>query len=64
MGSARAGFQGRIKMGFRADGRVTAVDLYIVQENGPNDGFNDWRRRPRPSRWSISRWRCASAACP
>jgi CO/xanthine dehydrogenase Mo-binding subunit len=42
MGSARAGFQGRIKMGFAADGRVTAVDLYIVQENGPNQGFNDW----------------------
>jgi CO/xanthine dehydrogenase Mo-binding subunit len=42
MGSARAGFQGRIKMGFAADGRVTAADLYIVQENGPNSGFNDW----------------------
>jgi xanthine dehydrogenase molybdenum-binding subunit len=42
MGSARAGFQGRVKMGFGADGRITAVDLYIVQENGPNTGFNDF----------------------
>ena len=42
IGSARAGFQGRIKIGFRADGCVTAVDLYIVQENGPNSGFGDW----------------------
>ena len=42
IGSARAGFQGRIKMGFREDGRITAIDLYIVQENGPNTGFNDW----------------------
>ena len=42
VGSARAGFQGRIKIGFRADGRVTAIDLYIVQENGPSTGFNDW----------------------
>jgi CO/xanthine dehydrogenase Mo-binding subunit len=42
IGSARPGFQGRIKMGFAADGRVTAMDLYIVQENGPNTGFNDW----------------------
>jgi len=42
MGSARPGFQGRIRLGFRADGRVTAADLYIVQENGPNTGFNDW----------------------
>jgi xanthine dehydrogenase molybdenum-binding subunit len=43
VGSARSGFQGRIKIGFRPDGRVTAVDLYIVQEGGPNTGFNDWR---------------------
>ncbi len=42
LGSARPGFQGRIKMGFREDGRITAVDLYIVQENGPNSGFGDW----------------------
>ncbi len=42
IGSARAGFQGRIKMGFRADGKVTAVDLYIIQENGPNSGFGDY----------------------
>ena len=42
IGSARAGFQGRIKIGFRADGRVTAIDLYLVQENGPNTGFTDW----------------------
>ena len=42
MGSARPSFQGRIRLSFRADGRVTAADLYIVQENGPNTGFNDW----------------------
>jgi len=42
IGRARAGFQGRIRMGFREDGKVTAVDLYIVQENGPNSGFSDW----------------------
>lgn len=43
LGSARPGFQGRVRMGFREDGRLAAVDLYIVQENGPNSGFNDWR---------------------
>ena len=42
IGSARPGFQGRIKIGFRADGRITAVDLYIVQENGPHSGFSDY----------------------
>lgn len=42
VGSARPGFQGRIKMGFRADGRLLACDLYIVQESGPNAGGGDW----------------------
>lgn len=41
LGSARCGFQGRLRMGFRADGRLTATDLYIVQDNGPNSGFGD-----------------------
>ena len=42
IGSARHGFQGRIRMGFRNDGKLTAVDLFIVQENGPNAGFSDY----------------------
>ncbi len=42
IGSARPGFQGRIRLGFAADGKVTAVDLYIVQDNGPNTGFPDF----------------------
>jgi len=42
VGSARPGFQGRIKMGFRKDGRMLAADLYIVQENGPDVGMNDY----------------------
>ena len=41
-GSARAGFQGRIRMGFGEDGRVVAADLYIVQQNGPKTGFPDY----------------------
>jgi len=35
MGRARAGFQAQAKMGFRKDGRLVALDLYIVQDNGP-----------------------------
>jgi xanthine dehydrogenase molybdenum-binding subunit len=42
VGSARPGFQGRIRMGFASDGRITAVDLYIVQDNGANEGGGDW----------------------
>ena len=36
IGSARVGFQGWVKAGFTAEGRVSAVDLYIVQDLGPN----------------------------
>jgi CO/xanthine dehydrogenase Mo-binding subunit len=36
VGSARVGFQGWIKVGFAADGRVTATDLFIVEDLGPN----------------------------
>ncbi len=35
IGRARCGFQARVKMGWRADGRLTALDLFIVQDNGP-----------------------------
>jgi CO/xanthine dehydrogenase Mo-binding subunit len=42
IGNARTGFQGRIKIGFDKTGRVTAADMYVVQENGPTTGFPDW----------------------
>ena len=42
MGSNRAGFQGRTKIGFAEDGRIIAVDMYVVQSNGPNTGFWDY----------------------
>ena len=42
LGSSRPGFQGRIKIGFREDGRVTGLDVYIVQQNGAHDGFPDY----------------------
>ncbi len=35
MGRARPGFQAQAKMGFRDDGRLVALDLYIIQDNGP-----------------------------
>jgi xanthine dehydrogenase molybdenum-binding subunit len=34
-GRARAGLQGWVKMGFRQDGKVLAVDLLLIQDNGP-----------------------------
>jgi xanthine dehydrogenase molybdenum-binding subunit len=43
LGCCRPGFQGRVRMGFREDGRMLAMDLYIVQANGPYSGFGDFR---------------------
>lgn len=40
-GRCRTGFQGRAKIGFRKDGKITGVDLFIVQSNGPYQGFGD-----------------------
>jgi CO/xanthine dehydrogenase Mo-binding subunit len=43
IGVARPTFQGWVRMGFAENGRVTAADLYIVQENGPDIGAGDFR---------------------
>ena len=40
--AARSGLQNYVKIGFRADGRITAVDLYVVQDEGPFDAFIDF----------------------
>ncbi len=41
IGSARGSFQGRVRLGFSADGAVTAVDFSVVQDGGANGGFGD-----------------------
>ncbi len=42
-GRARPGFQAQARIGFRVDGRVTALDLYIIQDNGPyGREWDDW----------------------
>ncbi len=60
IGHARNGFQGRVKLGFGADGRLLAADLYIVQESGAYNGFWDFRNaadalsvvyQPESMRW-------------
>jgi CO/xanthine dehydrogenase Mo-binding subunit len=43
LGSARHGFQGSIRIGFAADGRITALDVYLVQDQGGVFGFQDYR---------------------
>ena len=43
IGRARTNMAGRVKMGFRKDGRITALDLFIVQDNGPYGPMGDHR---------------------
>ena len=42
IGRARPGIQGRIKIGCRRDGRVTAIDMYLVQDGGPYGRAGDY----------------------
>ena len=42
-GRARTSMVGRAKMGFAKDGRITALDLFIVQDGGPYGPMGDHR---------------------
>ena len=42
IGRGRPGFQAWAKMGFRNDGRITGIDLYIVQDHGPYGRSSDY----------------------
>jgi xanthine dehydrogenase molybdenum-binding subunit len=41
IGRARPGFQGRMKVGFAKNGRVTALDMFVICNNGPYDQVSD-----------------------
>ena len=43
IGRARPGIIARVKMGFRKDGRITAIDMYTICDNGPYDAQGDAR---------------------
>jgi CO/xanthine dehydrogenase Mo-binding subunit len=43
IGRARTNMTGRVKVGFRKDGRITAMDLYIVQDSGAYGPMGDHR---------------------
>ncbi len=42
-GRARTNMTGRVRIGLRKDGRITALDLFIVQDNGPYGPMGDHR---------------------
>jgi xanthine dehydrogenase molybdenum-binding subunit len=41
IGRARPGFHGRMKVGFSKEGRITALDMFVVVDNGPYDMVGD-----------------------
>jgi CO/xanthine dehydrogenase Mo-binding subunit len=43
IGRARTNMVGRARLGVRKDGRITALDLFIVQDNGPYGPMGDHR---------------------
>ena len=43
IGRARQGIHSRIKVGFKKDGKITAIDLYTVGDNGAYDAQGDFR---------------------
>jgi CO/xanthine dehydrogenase Mo-binding subunit len=43
IGHARTNMTGRARVGFRQDGRITALDLFIVQDNGARGARGDHR---------------------
>src|SRR5262245_28415600 len=60
IGRARTGMVGRARAGFARDGRITALDLFIVEDNGPYGPMNDHRSagnaasliwQPQAMRW-------------
>ena len=42
IGRARAGMVMRVRMGFRKDGRMVALDMFVVQANGPYGRGGDY----------------------
>ena len=43
IGRARPGILARVKLGLRKDGRITAIDMYAICDNGPYDAQGDGR---------------------
>jgi CO/xanthine dehydrogenase Mo-binding subunit len=41
IGGIRPAVHGRVKAGFSKDGRITALDMFVIGENGPYDGQGD-----------------------
>ena len=64
LGRARPGIQARVRIGFRADGRITALDLFALGDAGPyargdqNSAANAASSRTRRSTCDTAAWAC------
>ena len=59
MGGARPAFHGRVKAGFTKDGKLTAVDLFVISETAPMSHRGTARLPASSVRSCTSRRRCA-----
>jgi xanthine dehydrogenase molybdenum-binding subunit len=41
VGRARPGFQGRMRVGFSKEGRILALDMFVISDNGPYESQYD-----------------------
>ena len=41
IGRGRPGFQGRMRVGFSKEGRITALDMFVISNNGPYEALGD-----------------------
>jgi len=41
IGRGRPGFHGRMKVGFSKEGKITALDMFVICDNGPYDQVGD-----------------------
>ena len=41
IGRARPGFQGRMRVGFSKEGRIMALDMFVISNNGPYQALGD-----------------------
>ena len=63
IGRARPSLTGRMKVGFSKEGRITALDMFVADNNGPYDPVGD-ATHVRPHRFAAvsAAEPCASAA--
>ncbi|MGH8733707.1 MAG: xanthine dehydrogenase family protein molybdopterin-binding subunit, partial [Burkholderiales bacterium] len=66
IGRVRPAFHGRVKIGFAKDGRITALDLYIVQDTGAYGPLGDHRSAANAASLIYQppamRWRAVNVA--